>query len=1024
MRGLDAFKAFVTAVREQSDLVRIVSRDVELRRAGNTLKGLSPFHQEKHASFVIWPATQTWHDFSGGGGLGGDVFSYVQEREKIGFKEAVLLLAEQAGLKPPNQDEESWKRSLAIANERREVERLLTLAAGYYHRALPPEIRAHYQRHYGFTDETIDELQLGWADGKLLRHLTETTGLGRGQLLATGLFHPLNDGRIVDYFRRRLVFPYWSRGRVVYFTARALDPIGKLPKYLKLRVHGPEQPYISPTIRNDHLFNEDAARGAEELVVTEGTPDCISARQAGVACVSPGTTSIRQQDLPRLFELSRSAKRIVICNDTEANGAGDKSAQQLAAAFWAQGRDVAIASIPLPAGAAKIDLNELVVAHGAEGLRAVLGQALPYPEFLLARLPQDAPKLELDALLEPVLAAALRCPPIRADTIVEAIVAKFGLRRTAVRATLKGLEQKLEPGPTRKSAKPAGGGRAAPSSPPSGGGGHEGSPSMSTARAEISVTGRHLIDLVRDAGGLLVRANEQRCQHAAKARVDDDQAPLVVRGNVLCRLTYPHDAPAALVVVTEPAMYGFMMREINWVKETENGPVPATPPDKVAKDLIVFPPPAIPRVNKVITTPMFNRDGDLVIEPGLHARDQLWHDQDPSLQIGEIPGHPTAEDIAAARSLFLNEMLVDFKFESQSDRAHALAALLLPFMQRMIDGCTPLHLMEAPGAGAGKGLLCNMVSILVTGEECAAQQLPLAHDEARKTLTAELLAARPLILLDNAKDTKVVDSPALAAVLTARTWTDRFLGLSEMVTVANNSMWMMTGNNPKLARDIARRSVRIRIDPKVDEAWRRKGFKHDPLEQWAKDHRSELIRAALVLIQSWIAAGRPLSRARLGSFQQWAHFMGGVLELIGVPGFLGNLDQLYAHADDEGTAWREFTKAWWDAHGSSPVQVSVLLALCEQQQLLAEVLGDGSSRAQQTRLGRALQRARDRMFGDLRVVVGEADRKARTMYSLQRMCDEEALTEPGYVSPADGARSVGQQSTWFPHEDDDDDDES
>jgi len=298
MSGLSSFKAFVEAVRDRSDLVEIISRDIELRRVGSVLKGLSPFHPEKHASFVVWPATQSWHDYSNGGGLGGDVFTYVQEREKIGFKDAVFLLADRAGIRPPNQSDAEWKRALALANERREMERLLTVAATYYHRALPPEIRDQYfKQHYGFTDDTIDQLQLGWADGRLFEHLISTTGVTHRRALGTGLFVPLQGGRVVDFFRNRLVFPYWRGGRVVYFTARATEHTGNEPweqaKYKKLRIHAEQQRYISLTVRNDYFFNEDAARGAEELVITEGVPDCISAIQCGVACTSPGTTSLR-----------------------------------------------------------------------------------------------------------------------------------------------------------------------------------------------------------------------------------------------------------------------------------------------------------------------------------------------------------------------------------------------------------------------------------------------------------------------------------------------------------------------------------------------------------------------------------------------------------------------------------------------------------------------------------------------------------------------------------------------------------
>jgi len=255
------------------------------------------------------------------------------------------------------------------------------------------------------------------------------------------------------------------------------------------------------------------------------------------------------------------------------------------------------------------------------------------------------------------------------------------------------------------------------------------------------------------------------------------------------------------------------------------------------------------------------------------------------------------------------------------------------------------------------------------------------------------------------------------ALLTTRSWTDRILGRTEMVTVPNKAMWMLTGNNPKLSRDIARRSIRSRIDPKVDRAWLRTSFKHDPLEGWAKSHRNELVRAALVLVQAWIAAGRPLSRARLGSFQAWAGVVGGVLGVAGVDGFLGNLDALYAHADTDDAAWREFTQAWWDAHGGAEVHVSLLAELCEKHDLMAQILGDGSTRSQQIRLGRALPGARDRSFGQLQVVVGNTDRKGRTLYALKHL---------GEPSPPHEARPTklgpGSGDGWVPYDDDPDDD--
>jgi DNA primase catalytic core len=441
------FREFVEEVRGRTDIVELIGGDVELRPSGKTLKALSPFHAETNPSFVVWPDTQTWHDFSNGGGLGGDVFSYLEEREKCGFKEALFQLAERAGIKRPDQDDEQYQREVALLLERREVERLLGQAAAHYHRVLPTKIRETlYRGHYGFTDETIDRLLLGWADGHLYDHFRDVLGVGRELALKTGLFVVVAGGQIEDFFRDRLVFPYWRHGHVVYFIARSTrftgDEEWEKAKYKKLLTHSEKHAYVSPTVGNDYFYNEDAARGAEELVVTEGVTDCISAMQAGLACISPVTTRFRERDLPKLLGLTRWAKKIVICNDAEASGAGEAGALETAAALHREGRDVRIALLPRPDGADKIDLNEFLKAHTPDELGSVLAAAKRYAEHLLERIPKNTPPADLTPLLRPVLEAIATAAPLERDGYLDAIGKRFGIKRRTLAQMLRQLAPK------------------------------------------------------------------------------------------------------------------------------------------------------------------------------------------------------------------------------------------------------------------------------------------------------------------------------------------------------------------------------------------------------------------------------------------------------------------------------------------------------------------------------------------------------------------------------------------------------
>ena len=191
--------------------------------------------------------------------------------------------------------------------------------------------------------------------------------------------------------------------------------------------------------------------------------------------------------------------------------------------------------------------------------------------------------------------------------------------------------------------------------------------------------------------------------------------------------------------------------------------------------------------------------------------------------------------------------------------------------------------------------------------------------------------------------------------------------MTDMVTVPNNALWLMTGNNPKLSDEMSRRCVRARIDPRVDRPWLRAKFKHKAVAEWAKQNRSALVHAVLTLIQAWIVAGQPLHPIRLGSFEAWSAIVGGVLGVAQIPGFLGNLDELYETADADGQMWREFTATWWDAFHSEPQKVGDLNRLCEQRELMMNARGDGSLRSQQTRLATALGNKRDRVFNGLAV---------------------------------------------------------
>jgi hypothetical protein len=310
---------------------------------------------------------------------------------------------------------------------------------------------------------------------------------------------------------------------------------------------------------------------------------------------------------------------------------------------------------------------------------------------------------------------------------------------------------------------------------------------------------------------------------------------------------------------------------------------------------------------------------------------------------------------------------------------------------------------DAPSPGTGKTLLALLVGIVATGRDAEAMTEGRDEDEWRKRLLAVLCEGPVLVLLDNLK--RLLDSAALASALTLRVWKDRILGVSKTAALPVTCTWLATGNNTELSHEMVRRTVLVRLDSKTDQPWNRKGFRHPRLLAWAAGHRGELVWAALTICRAWIAAGRPPGKQTLGMFESWTETLGGILDVAGVPGLLGNAEELHRDADSEVPQWRAFFAAWWKAHREKPVGVSELYDLATHQELLPEVLaGRGKAkddeRSQRTRLGRALGRKRDYCCGSYRVEGAGEDKSGRKLYRLKPLGTADTTTKPAVESPA------------------------
>jgi DNA primase len=312
----------VAEIKGRLPVADVVGETVQLKKAGTTLKGLCPFHGEKTPSFVVTPARDTWHCF--GCGKHGDIFTFLMERDGLAFPEALKQLAGRAGV----ELDERTKREDARNARLREV---LEAGIAFYHAVLTKsksgEAALAYLRDRGFTDETIERHQLGWAPGgwdTLTRQLAARRQVRTDELLEVGLASPRQrGGGVYDRFRERVIFPIRdANGHPVGLGGRILgkegvgeDGVDRGPKYL----NSPATPLFDKS-RTLYLIDraKSPIRKAGQAVIVEGYTDALMAHQAGFENVvaSLGTALTPGQ----VALLTRYGKRIALAYDVDPAG--------------------------------------------------------------------------------------------------------------------------------------------------------------------------------------------------------------------------------------------------------------------------------------------------------------------------------------------------------------------------------------------------------------------------------------------------------------------------------------------------------------------------------------------------------------------------------------------------------------------------------------------------------------------------------------------------------------------------------
>ena len=377
---------FLDELRRRLTLSDIIGRRIKLTRAGRESKACCPFHHEKTPSFTVSDEKQFYHCF--GCGAHGDVIRFVREYDNLSFRDAVEMLAAEAGLQVPRQTAQQVEQQ----KKEKDLYALLEDVTAFFERHLhEPQNRdaLDYLLERGISRDMIAQFRIGFspADGQAVRKFLRARDYTDQNMLDAGIIRAsTRGGEPYAFFRERIIFPVPDRrGRIVAFGGRVL------PGHIR---PAPARDFTPPKYINSAenalfhkrtmLYGEPAARRAaadgQPVILVEGYLDVIACAQAGInGALAPMGTAVTEEQIMALWQMIPDAAKIpVLCFD--GDNAGRKAARRASERILPllePGKSVNFAF--LPDGE---DPDSLIRTSGAQGFQAVLGRAIPLFDFI------------------------------------------------------------------------------------------------------------------------------------------------------------------------------------------------------------------------------------------------------------------------------------------------------------------------------------------------------------------------------------------------------------------------------------------------------------------------------------------------------------------------------------------------------------------------------------------------------------------------------------------------------------------
>ena len=363
----------IDEIRNSNDIVDIISQYIVLKRSGRNFFGLCPFHKEKSPSFSVSPDKQIFHCF--GCGVGGDVFRFVGKIEGLDFRESVELLADRVGIILPTLDNSKENKLQELKTKIYEINKV---AAEFYHQNLYKQTSKpaqEYIKKRKLDNNTLKTFQIGYSCNfdELYQELKKH-GFTEEEILASSLVNKTENGKFIDRFRKRLMFPIKDvRDRVIAFGGRVLDD--SKPKY----INSPENIVYS---KGRNLFGLNIAKQSKQnkIIIVEGYMDAISLYQRGINNVVASLGTALTEGQGRL--LRKYASEIIIGYDSD--GAGQAATMRGLEILKNLGYDIRILQLE----GAK-DPDEFVIKYGTGRFNMYVDKAISLVEFKVKMLKKD-----------------------------------------------------------------------------------------------------------------------------------------------------------------------------------------------------------------------------------------------------------------------------------------------------------------------------------------------------------------------------------------------------------------------------------------------------------------------------------------------------------------------------------------------------------------------------------------------------------------------------------------------------------